>query len=88
MLIQHSFAIWASFSGIRPDTDIYPINQYMDNIYFHGFMQERLNSIANALELRLSCTNPLINVPIAKATQVISLLLVSIEVVVTSGPFY
>ena len=24
----------------------------------HGLMQERRNSIANALELRLSCTNP------------------------------
>ena len=26
--------------------------------YFNGLMQERCNSIANALELRLSCTNP------------------------------
>ena len=26
--------------------------------YFDGLMQERLNSIANVLELRLSCTNP------------------------------
>ena len=25
---------------------------------FDGLMQERRNSIANALELRLSCTNP------------------------------
>ena len=24
----------------------------------HGLVQERRNSIANALELRLSCTNP------------------------------
>ena len=28
--------------------------------YFDGLVQERRNSIANALELRLSCTNPLI----------------------------
>ena len=28
--------------------------------YFNGLVQERHNSIANALELRLSCTNPLI----------------------------
>ena len=28
--------------------------------YIDGLMQERRNSIANALELRLSCTNPLI----------------------------
>ena len=26
--------------------------------YFDGLVQERRNSIANALELRLSCTNP------------------------------
>ena len=30
-------------------------NQLLD---IDGFMQERLNSIANALELHLSCTNP------------------------------
>ena len=29
--------------------------------YFDGLMQERLNSIANTLELHLSCTNPLIS---------------------------
>ena len=27
-------------------------------LYFDGLMQERCNSIVNALELRLSCTNP------------------------------
>ena len=27
--------------------------------HFDGLVQERRNSIANALELRLSCTNPL-----------------------------
>ena len=27
-------------------------------IYFDGLVQERRNAIANALELRLSCTNP------------------------------
>ena len=26
--------------------------------YLHGLMQERRHSIANALELRLSCINP------------------------------
>ena len=26
--------------------------------HFDGLVQERRNSIANALELRLSCTNP------------------------------
>ena len=30
--------------------------------YFYGLVQERRNSIANALELRLSCTNPSIYV--------------------------
>ena len=28
------------------------------NSYIDGLVQERRNSIANALELRLSCTNP------------------------------
>ena len=28
------------------------------NVYIDGLEQERRNSIANALELRLSCTNP------------------------------
>ena len=38
--------------------------QYLSNslrpgdAYIDGLMQERRNSIANALELRLSCTNP------------------------------
>ena len=30
----------------------------MTSDYFDGLVQERRNSIANALELRLSCTNP------------------------------
>ena len=29
-------------------------------LYFDGLVQERRNSIANALELHLSCTNPMI----------------------------
>ena len=28
------------------------------NVYIDGLVQERRNSIANALELHLSCTNP------------------------------
>ena len=31
-----------------------------EKFHIHGFMHERCNSIANALELHLSCTNPLI----------------------------
>ena len=31
---------------------------YMYNSHFDGLVQERHNSIANTLELRLSCTNP------------------------------
>ena len=34
-----------------------------DMSYFNGLMQERCNSIANALELRLSCTNPWMVLP-------------------------
>ena len=33
------------------------------DIYIDGLVQERRNSIANALELRLSCTNPSICCP-------------------------
>ena len=29
-----------------------------EEMYVEGFVQERRNSIANALELHLSCTNP------------------------------
>ena len=32
----------------------------MTSSYTDGLVQERRNSTANALELRLSCTNPLI----------------------------
>ena len=37
-------------------TVTFPRDQYVK--YTDGLMQERRNSIANALELRLSCTNP------------------------------
>ena len=36
------------------------VNDNNNELYMDGLMQERRNSIANALELRLSCTNPLI----------------------------
>ena len=36
------------------------LNYKIDRSHFNGLMQGRLNSIANALEFRLSCTNPLI----------------------------
>ena len=44
---------------------IEPMHRNKPNItyllwHFEGLVQERRNSIANALELRLSCTNPLI----------------------------
>ena len=32
--------------------------QILTGLYINGLVQERHNSIANALELRLSCTNP------------------------------
>ena len=34
--------------------------QWYHNLHFDGLVQERCNSIANALELHLSCTNSLI----------------------------
>ena len=44
-------ANWLYLTGTRPV-------QSNTNIYIDGSMQERRNSIANALELRISCTNP------------------------------
>ena len=32
--------------------------QGYDKVHINGLVQERRNSIASALELRLSCTNP------------------------------
>ena len=36
------------------------LNSAIADPYIHGLVQERCNSIANPLELRLSCTDPLI----------------------------
>ena len=45
---------------ISPSPAAWPWGLYMYMPeHFDGLMQERRNSIANALELRLSCTNPL-----------------------------
>ena len=38
----------------------YRLKLFQQRKYIDGLVQERRNSIANALELRLSCTNPLI----------------------------
>ena len=38
---------------------VIPYHHGFDRHYVDGLVQERHNSIANALELRLSCTNPL-----------------------------
>ena len=35
-------------------------NELTQRVYIDGLVQERRNSIANAMELRLSCSNPLI----------------------------
>ena len=49
-----------SFTGPVKQWDmlgaVYVQDQYL--IHVGGLVQERRNSIANALELRLSCTNP------------------------------
>ena len=42
---------------------LYDVNELMENwqlLYIDGLVQERHNSSALAMELRLSCTNPLI----------------------------
>ena len=39
---------------------MFMIMEFFEHFIYHfdGLVQERRNSIANALELRLSCTNP------------------------------
>ena len=44
--------------------------------HIHGLVQERRNCIANALELHLSCTNPLINHDITLSTSTMILHLI------------
>ena len=44
----------------RQATSHYLNQWWLSLLHIDGLVQERLNSIANALELRLSCTNPLI----------------------------
>ena len=43
---------------IRPTYSKNQKGQYFHQSQIDGLVQERRNSIANALELRLSCTNP------------------------------
>ena len=40
------------------DLNIFSVNEEKSLEYIDGLVQERRNSIADALELRLSCTNP------------------------------
>ena len=50
----NQIAIYVSVGVHNPQAaDLYHVLQHV-----YGLMQERRNSIANALELRLSCTNP------------------------------
>ena len=43
--------------------DTYQIMNSQKTFHIDGLVQERCNSIANALEVRLSCTNPSIWLP-------------------------
>ena len=45
-----------SLAEYKGDQDVTLLLTYLE--YIDGLVQERHNSIANALELRLSCTNP------------------------------
>ena len=47
-------------NGYLPSTYMNSANNGVSTDYSYGLVQERRNSIAKALELRLSCTDPLI----------------------------
>ena len=51
------YTIFNSNGLVKPIAWVMNDNDFYSNI--SGFVQERRNSTANALELRLSCTNPL-----------------------------
>ena len=59
------------------------ISDWIHNI--DGLVQERPNTIANALELRLSCTNPLIS---AEDTNDLSAKLLTFYIFQSSKPHY
>ena len=61
--LKMSSAIWRPFClglNVSMPTKQRPLDLHQIDIYLNGLVQERRNSIANALELRLSCINPLI----------------------------
>ena len=58
---MHSFGSEASKTNGNPNPAYCQLNHWETHFrisYIVGLMQERCNSIANALELHLSCTNP------------------------------
>ena len=61
--LHEDVIIWSCFPGYL--TFVRVIHQ---SEHCNGLMQERRNSIANALELRLSCTNPSIRDHVAYPT--------------------
>ena len=50
LLMKKKLCIYPCHSGLY--------HRHWGNLQIYGFVQEKHNSIANALELRLSCTNP------------------------------
>ena len=75
--IWNEFFLWNIKAGIWDDNNTGPLGspnldqsckipwlsgeQWLSSQYVDGLVQERRNSIANTLELRLSCTNPSMN---------------------------
>ena len=62
-MVCHLFECQA-ITGIKPVNWTLKNKRFIQNEYerhVDGLMQERRNSIANALELRLSCINPSIS---------------------------
>ena len=60
-LVEHNYSTAKINRDIRYESKQQSWYQVVIKIHIDGLVQERLNSIANALELRLPCTNPSIN---------------------------
>ena len=58
-LDQHTGGKWLIY-GIKQhkDNQLRSLELLVENLDIDGLVQERRNSIANALELRLTCTKP------------------------------
>ena len=57
MQIRTNHWLYSELETLKPSINLAYVFSVLTP-YYDGLVQERHNSIANALELRLSCTNP------------------------------